>query len=75
MSTMTQPVEGARGRGGRPRKPGRRERIDVWFPAALKELVRNDAAERHITMGDRIAEILVAHYAATRSEGVLRRSA
>jgi hypothetical protein len=65
-----QPQQAGR-KAGRPPKPGRSE-VHVLVPAALVELLKQDASSQHISMGDRLAEILASHY--SRQEAMPRAS-
>ena len=51
---------------GRPRKPGPRKRVADWVPAALVELLEEDAAAQDISRADRLAEILASYYSSKR---------
>jgi hypothetical protein len=59
---MSVPQPEAR-RRGRPRKPGPRRRLHVELRLDLFDLLRQEAAAGHKSLGDQLTEILSAYYA------------
>jgi hypothetical protein len=56
-----QPQHTGHRKAGRPPKPGRSQ-VHAWVPDVLVELLKRDAAKQQVTLGDRLTEILAAHY-------------
>jgi hypothetical protein len=73
MHDMHDHPQQAASRAGRPRKAGGpRKRVADWVPAALVELLEQDAAAQHVSRADRLAEILASYY--SRQEAMPKAS-